>query len=151
MFYFFFHFSSEHFRLWHSSFARGLACFRLWDDRTFGSGYFSIFASLQCGHHRFGHLHLHQDPIARRKFSRVCDERISNFGNFLNVSIPNFGELGYRLEIRSRVESQKFVTQVESKLDIENRKSCLVEARIPARFKLARISSSDLNITRVEL
>ena len=70
---------------------------------------------------------------------------------FLNVSIPNFGELGYRLEIRSRVESQKFVTQVESKLDIENRKSCLVEARIPARFKLARISSSDLNITRVEL
>ena len=54
---------------------------------------------------------------------------------------PNFGELGYRLEIRSRVKSKKSVTQVESKLDIENPKSCSVEAWIPARFQLARISS----------
>ena len=48
-----------------------------------------------------------------------------------------FRRICVTLEIHSQVESQKSVTQVESKLNIENPKSCLVEAKIQARFELA--------------
>ena len=67
--------------------------------------------------------------------------QISPLLNFIeNVSLPNFGEAGYWLEIHSQGKSLKSVTSVESKLNNENQKLCLGEAWILAWFELAQIS-----------
>ena len=65
-----------------------------------------------------------------------------NYMIFLVIVIwkpANFGKAGYQLEIRSRGKFQKSVSKVESKLDIENPKSCSGEARIQDQFEVARI------------